>query len=166
MVRSSKELEYIAGDYFVFSDLVYDLKPLFGNHPGGSYLVHRLRGREVDRFMYGMEPLELEPEAPRNSHGKWALNLAGPPIAIFERPSYFRGMDLMNGCRVASLRRLWSQSRVFMVELAPTNGRWEYEGIHKLEQLGQYHCLTINNSKSRLYTVVNCMQPSNRALMR
>lgn len=63
------------------------------------------------------------------------------------------------------VRKLWEKSKVNLVELSPKVGRWEYEGIQKISQLGQYHCLTINDKKSRLYTVVNCMQKTNRALM-
>ena len=57
-IASKEDLKYIEGDYFIFSDFVYNLKPLFTSHPGGSYIAYHLRGREVDRFLYGMEPLE------------------------------------------------------------------------------------------------------------
>ena len=52
-----------------------------------------------------------------------------------------------------------------MLELAPKSGGWDYIGMKYISQLGQYHCLTIKNNKTRLYTVVNCMQRPNRVLM-
>ncbi len=47
----------MAGDHFIFADYVYKLAPLLVSHPGGYQIIDKIRGREVDRFIYGMEPL-------------------------------------------------------------------------------------------------------------
>ena len=64
-----------------------------------------------------------------------------------------------------SLNKLSDKSSVYMLELAPKSGSWDYRGITQISQLGQYHNLTVKNSSTRLYTVVNCMHQLNRNLM-
>ena len=74
-------------------------------------------------------------------------------------------MDDENECRIETLRKLSPDSAVYLLQLAPKNGKFEYKGLQHVSQLGQYFVLTINNSKTRLYTSVNCINNSNRALM-
>lgn len=66
---------------------------MYHTHPGGYEIIWHTREREIDRFMYGMEPLEIREEwVPRFSHTRWAMFLAGPPIAKFERVDPYIGM--------------------------------------------------------------------------
>ena len=37
---------------------MYSLDLLLGAHPGGWKIINKIRNREVDRFLYGMEPIE------------------------------------------------------------------------------------------------------------
>ena len=53
-IKSSKDLELFHGDYFIFADYVYRLSPLLTSHPGGFRIINKVRGREVDRFLYGI----------------------------------------------------------------------------------------------------------------
>lgn len=69
------------GDYFIFADYLYKLTPLLTAHPGGFQIINRARGREVDRFIYGMEPLEMLSPMPSVSHSAKSIELAGTPIA-------------------------------------------------------------------------------------
>lgn len=72
---------------------------------------------------------------------------------------------MCNEAQLVSVKKLSEGSIVFLLEIAPKVGSWEHKGIHTISQLGQYHCLTINDDKSRLYTVVDCMQRQNRLIM-
>ncbi len=41
----------------------------------------------------------------------------------------------------------------------------QFRGYTDVRQIGQYYSLTINNKKTRLYTVVNFLQPENINLL-
>ena len=44
-----------------------------------------------------MEPLEvLGNSVPKFAHSKWSMNLAGPPVAKFERYNAYEGMKEWN----------------------------------------------------------------------
>lgn len=58
LVRSTQQLAKYTGDYFIFADRIYDIKRVITNHPGGFEVINAIRGREVDRFLYGSEALE------------------------------------------------------------------------------------------------------------
>jgi hypothetical protein len=47
------------------------------NHPGGYELIRNIRGREVDRFLYGSEPLESVEKMRLHSHSASSIDLAG-----------------------------------------------------------------------------------------
>ena len=75
-------------------------------------------------------------------------------------------MEEENECAIFNLQQLSRDSSVYLLELIPKNeGRFEYKVFQDVSQLGQYFTLMINNKKTRLYTSVNCMNSSNRALM-
>lgn len=57
LVKSTYELAKYSGDYFIFADRIYDIKKVITNHPGGFEVINGIRGREVDRFLYGSEAL-------------------------------------------------------------------------------------------------------------
>ena len=40
-----------------------------------------------------------------------------------------------------------------------------YNGYHSLEDLGKYYSVSLNGSITRLYTMVNFLQPSNLKLL-
>lgn len=80
-------------DYFIFSDYVYSLETVHNKHPGGSYIISNIKGREIDRFLFGMEPLEkIYQNMKPVSHSKWAMNIAGAPIAKMKRHNPYIGM--------------------------------------------------------------------------
>ena len=167
VVKKKNDLN-IYTDYCVFSDYVYSLEGLYNTHPGGHQIIANIRTREVDRFIYGMESLEIASNVPRYSHTRWAMNLAGKPIARFERINPYSGMEEQNECKILNLRQLSHDSSVYLLELVGSDGKkFKYKGFQHISQLGQYFTLTINkcNTKTRLYTSVNCMNLSNRKLM-
>ena len=65
---------------------------MLGNHPGGWQIIDRIRGREVDRFIYGMEPLEKYDTVQRISHTARSISLAGDPIAKLSTPSPYSNL--------------------------------------------------------------------------
>jgi hypothetical protein len=38
----------------IFADYVYDIETLRGLHPGRQQVIEMVKGREIDRFLYGM----------------------------------------------------------------------------------------------------------------
>lgn len=58
VIKSLEELAKYHGNYFIFADKIYNISNVITNHPGGYELIHSIRGREVDRFLYGSEPIE------------------------------------------------------------------------------------------------------------
>ena len=93
------------------------------------------------------------------------MNLAGPPIAKYERVNPYEGMIEENYCAIQSLKKLSANSTVYLLELSPPTGKFGYLGCRNISQLAQYFILTINDKKTRLYTSVNCLNTTNRALM-
>ena len=52
--------------------------------------------------------------------------------------------------------------------LAPkdwTKGTYKWRGYERVEQLGQYFSVTIDEETTRLYTTVHCMRSANRKIM-
>ena len=108
-MTSKSELKKFDRNYCLFSDYVYRLDKVYNTHPGGYQIVKNIRGREIDRFIYGGEPLEILGESvPRFSHTRWAMSLAGPPIAKFSRVNPYLGMIEQNECKVERMTKLSS----------------------------------------------------------
>lgn len=84
------------GDYFIFSDKVYDLHNVMSNHPGGYELIKNIRGRDVDRFIYGSEPLEAVDKMFLHRHTAGCMKLAGQPVAEFATTLPFNNMRDVN----------------------------------------------------------------------
>jgi hypothetical protein len=74
--------------YFIFANYVYDLTHILGVHPGGWAIIENIRTREVDRFIYGVDPIELY-NVPRISHSINSINLAGRPLAALKIPQTY-----------------------------------------------------------------------------
>lgn len=45
LVRSSRDLAFMHGNYFIFSDKVYDINKVISNHPGGFDVISHVRGK-------------------------------------------------------------------------------------------------------------------------
>ena len=63
-------------------------------HPGGYKVIELCKGREVDRFIYGMYSVELYPELAPFSHSVNSIKLAGFPIAKIVTPPTYEGIEL------------------------------------------------------------------------
>lgn len=82
IINSQELLTRTKGDYFVFADKVYDLHKVLSNHPGGYDIIKNIRGREVDRYIYGSEALESFEKQPIHHHTASSMKLAGEPIGL------------------------------------------------------------------------------------
>ena len=97
-IKKTEDLDIYSKNYCVFNDYVYSLNEVYSNHPGGYQIISNVRGREIDRFIYGMEGIEVLEGKPKFSHSRWAMNLAGEPIAKFDRVNPYAGMEEENEC--------------------------------------------------------------------
>ena len=77
----------------IFANHIYDAKGLEENHPGGYRVIQLVKGREVDRFIYGMYSAELYPELKAYSHSISSLQLVGNPIAKIVTPPTYSGFN-------------------------------------------------------------------------
>lgn len=84
-IKSHKDLGVYSENYFIFANYVYSISNVIGSHPGGWNIIEAVRGREVDRFLYGVDPIEKF-DVPRVSHSFNSINLAGPPLAVLAIP--------------------------------------------------------------------------------
>ena len=100
LIRSEKDLKIYSQNYFIFADYVYSVDNVLGNHPGGWQIIEGIKGREVDRFIYGMEPLEKYDNVTRISHTAKSMVLAGEPLAKLSIPSPYQGIAELNSCTV------------------------------------------------------------------
>jgi hypothetical protein len=90
-VGSTREVAKITDSYFLFANYIYDSRELAELHPGGYKVIELMKGREVDRFLYGMYSAELYPELPAHSHSANCLQLVGNPIAKLVVPPTYEG---------------------------------------------------------------------------
>lgn len=60
-VERMEDVAKVTNNYIIFADYVYDAKELEETHPGGHKVIKLMKGREVDRFIYGMYSAELFP---------------------------------------------------------------------------------------------------------
>lgn len=119
-VNKESELEVYHGDYFIFADYVYRLGPVLGAHPGGFEIINESRGREVDRFIYGMEPMEMYESLPRVSHSARSIELAGLPVAKLEEAALYPKMNENTKCKITGINFYQSSKRIYTVYLRPT----------------------------------------------
>lgn len=116
-------------NYFIFADKVYDIDKVITSHPGGYELINNIRGREVDRFLYGSEPLETVDFKKLHSHTSNSIKLAGDPIAVLSSVSPFANMDDMN--HVVMDKQLIMPCNVpyiYAPYLKSTSKNFEYKG--------------------------------------
>lgn len=66
------------------------------NHPGGFEIVKNIRGREIDRYIYGSEVLESFEKMPVHHHTASSIRLAGEPIGILANTPSFMNMGSIN----------------------------------------------------------------------
>lgn len=60
-IGSINDVKKFTENYVIFANYVYDARNFEKYHPGGYRVIELVRGREVDRFIYGMYSVELFP---------------------------------------------------------------------------------------------------------
>lgn len=122
-------------------------------HPGGKKMIEEIKGREVDRFMYGSMFTEEDPEATPFSHPIQSMEVVDEPIARLLRNQ----MCSLGGrlFQIADTLPIDTGLRVFY--FIPTRGQVEYRRVDNLRYLGQY--FTVRGfGHTRLYTCVFSMR--------
>lgn len=61
-------------------------------HPGGNRFIDLVRGREIDRFMYGMYTEESTTLISPVEHSKRSMTAPGAPLFRLEHPPIYKGM--------------------------------------------------------------------------
>ena len=80
-ITSSKDLAIYSNNYFIFYNYVFELDKVLTAHPGGVKIIQHAKGREVDRYLYGVEPMVGIPDVDPYIHSSHSINLAGEPLA-------------------------------------------------------------------------------------
>ncbi len=89
------------------------------------------------------------------------MSLAGPPVARIEKTKIYPRMQELNPAKISAINFYQSSKRIYTVYLRSKNLKddaFEFAGYTDLSQLGKYFAVTISNSKTRLYTMVNFLQ--------
>lgn len=66
---------------FIFNDFVYGI-PGKDFHPGGRKITELSRGREIDRFIYGMFHMEMYPTLMPFEHPKQSMQTVYQPLGM------------------------------------------------------------------------------------
>ena len=80
-------------------------------------MIDQIRGREVDRFLYGMEPLETVEKIRPPAHSLGSIELAGDPLAKIERLNPYSNMDELNEVRVCRISKHNEEEAVHKIHL-------------------------------------------------
>jgi hypothetical protein len=166
-IGSIEEINKVTDNYFIFSNYVYDAKGLTEEHPGGHKVIELMKGREVDRFIYGMYAPELYPDLPVWSHSALSMQLAGSPVAKLVVPPTFAGFtfEVVEG-HIKFMNCVSKITQIYSIGLVQKYGQpLRYLGYRDVRQLGQYYSFTFNGYVTRLYTSVNFLAPTNIVIM-
>jgi hypothetical protein len=103
--------------YIIFANYVYELQPLSHLHPVGYQVLKTVRGRSVDRFLYGMYTSEKTPSLPIHSHSLKSLALLQPPVAKLVIPEVYDHFDEVLNVRITSEKLISVLSMTHQVTL-------------------------------------------------
>ena len=121
-----------------------------------------MKGREVDRFLYGIYSAELYPELAAYSHSAYSLQLIGQPIAKLVIPQTYNGFrDEINEGEIKYKNIVSEKTQIYSLGITLKYGNLKFLGYTDLRQLGQYYSFTIINKITRIYTTVNFLNASN-----
>jgi hypothetical protein len=125
-------------------------------------VIQLVRGREVDRFVYGMYSAELYPELPPHSHSAFALQLVGSPIAKLVTPPTYVGFGAeVNEAEIRYKKVVSEKTQIYSLGVVLKYNGIRFLGYSDVRQLGQYYSFTIAKKTTRLYTTVNFLNSEN-----
>lgn len=91
--------------------------------------------------------------------------MAGEPIGFLASICPFGSMDELNDVTLEHMAMPCKSNLIYAPYLVSQEKSFIYQGYSDLSQLGKYYSLTIQNKKTRLYTLVNFIHVSNLELM-
>ena len=125
-------------------------------------MIELVKGREVDRFLYGMYSVELYPELAPISHSANSMQKVGPPIAKLVCPPTYSGINSeVNLGTIKYLNCISLKTQIYAIGIVQNYIPIVFQGYTDVRQLGQYYSLTVNGKITRLYTAVNFLSLSN-----
>ena len=160
---------------FLYNDMIYAIpEPDF--HPGGRKVIEEIRGREVDRFMYGSMFTESHPNQSAFDHPKQSMEIVGPPLAALP-PNL---ICILNDrvFMISSLVRVARDVNIFY--FSPTSGSIVHRDPTNMRHIGQYFvvrafgftrlytCLLSQRKDKRMLReqLLNSLVPGNQRLLR
>ena len=160
---------------FLYNDMIYAIpEPDF--HPGGRKVIEEIRGREVDRFMYGSMFTESHPNQSAFDHPKQSMEIVGPPLAALPP----NPICILND-RVFMISSLVKVARdVNIFYFSPTSGSIVHRDPTNMRHIGQYFvvrafgftrlytCLLSQRKDKRMLReqLLNSLVPGNQRLLR
>ena len=160
---------------FLYNDMIYAIpEPDF--HPGGRKVIEEIRGREVDRFMYGSMFTESHPNQPAFDHPKQSMEIVGPPLAALPPNPICILNDRV--FMISSLVRVARDVNIFY--FSPTSGSIVHRDPTNMRHIGQYFvvrafgftrlytCLLSQRKDKRMLReqLLNSLVPGNQRLLR
>lgn len=91
--------------------------------------------------------------------------MAGEPIGILESVPLYENMTEIIEVSVNHVSQPCKSSSIYAPYLTSKAGQILHRGYSEPSQLGKYYAVTIDNSLTRLYTMVNFLSNENLRLM-
>ena len=146
-------------NYVVFGDYVWDLNRKLWVHPGGNRLIKLVRGREIDRFIYGMYTEETTTNLNPVEHSKNSMMAPGNPLFRISQTPVYKGMPSVGSYYVNSIECYTKNNFILYLKSAE----------HELTFIPQTSISFIGHDDTisafgitRLYTTIHSMNKNNR----
>ena len=113
-----KEQQADGKEYCIFGNHIFDMSPIKWVHPVGYQILHLVKNREIDRFIYGMFRAEKLPRLPANSHSFKSLDLLGKPVAKIAIPYPYKGIpESPFAVNIVAIQSISMQCQIYHLEL-------------------------------------------------
>ncbi|EAR87476.1 cytochrome b5-like heme/steroid-binding domain protein (macronuclear) [Tetrahymena thermophila SB210] len=145
----------------IFDNGIYDIKNMY--HPGGNFIIKKMKGREIGRFMYGAFGLETSNMA-GYEHSKYAYDMLEQYyIGEIENIDLFlpkQSEESNNLWRVAQIQKLDNDTSVFFFigKDAKIKVQKVFQG---LEWLGRHFVINDSNYSKHTRQYTNVLSFSN-----
>lgn len=100
-----------------------------------------------------------------HGHSASSISMAGDPIAMLQSVCPYENMTEVLEVSVSHVSQPCKNNSIYAPYLTSKGGMILYRGYSEPSQLGKYYAVTIDNSLTRLYTMVNFLSNENIKLM-